>query len=198
MSLYKILGVSQDASLDDLKQAYRKLAMQHHPDRGGDKIEFTQIAAAYSILSNPDKRAYYDKHGDTENEQDVIESRAMHGLVIYLTKLIKDAGVNAVHIRYIPTLRDLIHVDRAKYVSTKRSVSEYINRVLVIMKRLKRKKGFDFIQMSLRSEIADLENFRVLTEDNVSVCDRMLELLATYDESFDIISMLQKGVSTDG
>ncbi|MFZ2322638.1 MAG: molecular chaperone DnaJ [Ignavibacteriaceae bacterium] len=64
---YEILGVSRDASKDDLKKAYRKLAMQYHPDRNpGDKEseeKFKEAAEAYEILSNDDKRARYDRFG---------------------------------------------------------------------------------------------------------------------------------------
>ena len=57
--LYKILGV--DKSVDDnaLKKAYRKLAMKHHPDKGGDEKEFKAISEAYEILSDSNKRKTY-------------------------------------------------------------------------------------------------------------------------------------------
>ncbi len=58
---YEILGVAKNASKDDLKKAYRKLAMQYHPDRNpGDKEseeKFKEAAEAYEILNNDDKRA---------------------------------------------------------------------------------------------------------------------------------------------
>ena len=58
---YQALGVQQGASDDDIKRAYRKLAMKHHPDRtGGDDTEFKKIQEAYATLSDPQKRAQYD------------------------------------------------------------------------------------------------------------------------------------------
>lgn len=57
---YSILGVSKDASADDIKKAYRKLATKHHPDKGGDVNKFQEIQEAYEILSDPDKRAEYN------------------------------------------------------------------------------------------------------------------------------------------
>ena len=57
---YSILGVSRNASPEEIKKAYRKLAMQHHPDRGGDHNKFAQINSAYETLSNSDKRSAYD------------------------------------------------------------------------------------------------------------------------------------------
>jgi len=65
--LYEILGVSRNASADDIKKAYRKLAIQYHPDRNpGDKAaeeKFKEMAEAYAILSDPDKRSRYDRFG---------------------------------------------------------------------------------------------------------------------------------------
>ena len=64
---YEILGVSKTASADELKKAYRKLAMQHHPDKNpGDKKaeeKFKEISHAYDILSDKQKRAAYDRYG---------------------------------------------------------------------------------------------------------------------------------------
>ncbi|MGC9530039.1 MAG: molecular chaperone DnaJ [Candidatus Bipolaricaulaceae bacterium] len=65
---YELLGVSRDASQEEIKRAYRRLAKQYHPDKfKGDKGEaerrFREITEAYEILSDPDKRAQYDRFG---------------------------------------------------------------------------------------------------------------------------------------
>lgn len=69
MSHYEVLGVQQDASIDDIKKAYRKLAMKHHPDRGGDAEKFKEIGQAYEVLSDPDRRARYDQFGTDDPQQ---------------------------------------------------------------------------------------------------------------------------------
>ena len=60
MDYYKVLGVSASATQDEIKSAYRKLAMKHHPDRGGDPKQFQDIQEAYANLSDPEKRQQYD------------------------------------------------------------------------------------------------------------------------------------------
>jgi curved DNA-binding protein len=57
---YSTLGVNKSASADEIKKAYRKLAMQHHPDRGGDQNKFKEIQNAYDTLSDPEKKSQYD------------------------------------------------------------------------------------------------------------------------------------------
>lgn len=62
--LYGVLGVDKNHATEDvIKKAYKKLAMKHHPDRGGDPEHFKKISEAYSILSDPEKKAKYDQFG---------------------------------------------------------------------------------------------------------------------------------------
>lgn len=61
---YEILGVNKSATADEIKRAYRKLAMTHHPDKhGGDDAKFKEIGEAYEALKDPQKRAGYDQFG---------------------------------------------------------------------------------------------------------------------------------------
>ena len=57
---YQTLGVPRTASDDEIKKAFRKLAMKHHPDRGGDEQQFKKINEAYDTLGDPEKRQQYD------------------------------------------------------------------------------------------------------------------------------------------
>lgn len=60
---YDILGVSKNASQDDIKTAFRKKAHEHHPDKGGDAEKFKEYNEAYQVLGNPEKRKQYDQFG---------------------------------------------------------------------------------------------------------------------------------------
>ncbi len=67
---YKTLGVPRNASADEIKKAYRKLARTHHPDAGGDEAKFKDINEAYEVLSDEKKRKLYDQYG-TANENHI-------------------------------------------------------------------------------------------------------------------------------
>jgi len=78
---YKILGLSNNASTDEIKKAYRKLAMQYHPDRNHGKEEwandkFKEINEAFSVLGVPKKRRQYDHFGVVDNIGDLFDSQA--------------------------------------------------------------------------------------------------------------------------
>src|ERR1700692_3025327 len=60
---YEILGVSKSASADEVKKSFRRAAVEHHPDRGGDEAKFKEINEAYEVLKDPDKRRRYDQFG---------------------------------------------------------------------------------------------------------------------------------------
>ena len=63
MDHYETLGVTRTASTQDIKKAYRKLASKHHPDKGGDANQFKKVSEAYEILSDPEKKQFFDQYG---------------------------------------------------------------------------------------------------------------------------------------
>lgn len=61
--LYDVLGVPKNATEAEIKKAFRKKALEHHPDKGGDEAQFKEVNAAYEVLGNAEKRELYDKYG---------------------------------------------------------------------------------------------------------------------------------------
>merc|ERR1719410_680675 len=60
----KLLQVEKNATESEIKKAYRKLAIKHHPDKGGDPEKFKEITRAYEVLSDSEKRRKYDQGGE--------------------------------------------------------------------------------------------------------------------------------------
>ena len=65
MSYYDVLGVDKSANQDEIKKAFRKKAVEHHPDKGGDEAKFREASEAYDVLSDEQKRREYDAYGSS-------------------------------------------------------------------------------------------------------------------------------------
>jgi len=68
--LYELLELEKDCSAEDIKKAYKKAALKHHPDRGGDADKFKEIGEAHEVLGDPERRKAYDKYGEESLTED--------------------------------------------------------------------------------------------------------------------------------
>jgi curved DNA-binding protein len=92
---YKVLGVERNASTDDIKKAYRRLALKYHPDRNpSDKKnaeeKFKKISEAYAVLSDPEKRKQYDSFGSDAFRQKYTQEDIFRGFD--LNEILRDLG----------------------------------------------------------------------------------------------------------
>lgn len=105
MNPYETLNVSKDATLEEIKSAYKKQAKKHHPDAGGDKEKFSEVSSAYALLSNPEKRAYYDEHGIEEEAQNSPRQMACAFLTQLFEGMIDAHGERIIKVDVIGELR---------------------------------------------------------------------------------------------
>jgi DnaJ-class molecular chaperone len=69
MDYYNTLGINKTASQDEIRKAYKKMSMKHHPDRGGDENTFKQVNQAYQTLSDPERKQMYDQYGTDDPQK---------------------------------------------------------------------------------------------------------------------------------
>ena len=87
MNPYEILGVELNASNEDIKQKYRQLASENHPDKGGDTEKFQLISLAYQILTDPIKRKTYDQNGIFFADSSIFQEAKDHIHRIFTNQL---------------------------------------------------------------------------------------------------------------
>jgi curved DNA-binding protein len=96
---YRILGMGKDSSLEDIKRAFRKLAIKYHPDKnpGSSEAEerFKEINEAYAVLSDPDKKAQYDRYGSAGFHQRYTQEDIFRGFDV--EDLFREMGFGAGH-----------------------------------------------------------------------------------------------------
>jgi len=95
MTHYETLGVNENAQPDEIKRAYRKLASQHHPDKGGDTARFQEIEAAYRILSDPAQREQYDhERRNPGGFRFNVNGHDLHGMPPHMEEMLRNFGFN--------------------------------------------------------------------------------------------------------
>jgi len=94
MDYYKILDVPKTANKEEIKRAYKKKAMSHHPDKGGDETIFKQINEAYQVLSDPQKKSNYDQYGSTDPQSTSFNFRSGSHHDYDIDEIFKNFGVH--------------------------------------------------------------------------------------------------------
>jgi DnaJ-class molecular chaperone len=80
VDLYNILGVSRSADVSDIRTAYKQLAREHHPDKGGDPEKFKELSQAHEILSDPQRRKMYDMTGSVSDQPQGMSGNPFGGM----------------------------------------------------------------------------------------------------------------------
>ena len=183
MSLYRDLDIDEDASDEQIKQAYRRKARIHHPDAGGDEDEFKRISFAYNVLSDPGKRANYDKTGQTEKPDP--KNAAKQVLANLYANCILQQNIDPDSVDIPQVLNRTINAREKKFLREKKLAETLIKKFENAGGRFSSKKENFFKSVSddkIKQLNAELNN--VLMQ--IEICKEMKVMLDEYDYRVDV------------
>lgn len=188
--LYEILGVARDADADTIKKAFRKLAQQHHPDKGGDHAKMQEVQQAYDVLGDAERRRQYDETGSTAPISSV-DDKARSALAEMINKAVEAVGTvgeDALEFHDpVQVVRDELHSVREANAEVRDKTQRKIRQRQTALKRLVRKEGEgpSILADALRGAIVQLENaIEQIAEKDVVIL-KILDMLAEYDYHTD-------------
>ena len=192
-NLYDILGVSKNATFEEIKAKYKSLAQQHHPDKGGDSELFKQIKNAYEILSDPINSKRYDTTGQFETKSSLRDS-ALEQLSRIFFNLIPNIN---------PETDDPILIMKNESRREKENVNHNINecngrmfKLKKIINKIKRKNndGENLLKMFAENQLKNHENELQNYIRQIQIIDTIIEILEDYQYG-DVTTLIENLMS---
>ena len=171
-SYYDILNISEEATSAEIKDAYRELAKQHHPDKEGSREEFETISKAYKVLSNPKERETYDEYGVDSDE---IAKRINSAIGCFEEAIRRDADniIESIERLQKESIRELENqIDGVNKTILRKN--ELLNRIVI-------KPDADFIGDHLRKEIHNMTLQIDMLNQAIEGVNSLSELFKGYE-----------------
>lgn len=176
--LYDTLGVKRDATQEEIKESYRNLAKETHPDKGGDTEKFQKLQLAYSILSNQEKRERYDKTGATAKTPfDALLINYINGIVGEVLSSGKDVDL-------IDLIKKVTKDSIRQFDKAHDSLVREKGRVEALAKSFKIKKGTDYITPILSDRIRLIERQQATNREEKKTLEDIYEVICGYDYDY--------------
>ena len=169
-NLYEILAVAKDATAEQIKKAYRKLAMKHHPDKGGDELQFKELSKAYSVLSDEDKRKRYDETGQVEEERDPF-NEILASFVSDLQDNVDSLNTDIIDIAKKKIKKEIKEINLAR-IQTENKI-KYLN---FFLKRIKKDTESNVFNLVTKSKIEQLKSKLEAITKSMDILKRMQDV----------------------
>jgi hypothetical protein len=200
--LYNTLGVPVKASMDNIKEAFRKKAKKAHPDRGGDPEEFRALMLAYDILSDEEKRKRYD---GGENPDSMSQEQPPIGMIFAIfNQIIDNINADLIHNDLFEIIRQNIRANIQNMQAQKSTNQNNIKKYGNVIKRIKKSgKSEPYIRF-LEDKIRDCNSVVLQIERNIKTGEDALILLDGCEYDFEplrrtiILNYGDGGTSTSG
>ncbi len=184
---YKTLRVKKKATQEEIKDAYRNLAREYHPDKkNGNAKKFKELASAYEILSDPERRKFYDRTGSSTSANEIISQASgllqqLFQIVVGQKGLVRVQAIDM--IAEINSQLDSGFIELDKNIDVARKSRKEIGKVL---KKVKHENTMNPISLMLKQEIAKHSTTIEKSKHNIMVGKKARELWNEYGYDFDL------------
>ena len=179
MTYYEILGVERDATFKEIKQAFRRLSMRIHPDRGGTTEEFQEAKMAYECLSNANRREAYDRTGNDSGEVVDTASKARAALAELFSQVITNPPQN---MDIVDAAKKFLH-GKVKELDKEldKSVRDEAKFMKMAGKAVKKGKGVNILKAVIEERVKVVARHRASIEENTILAKMCLEMVEDYE-----------------
>lgn len=187
-SLYQDLGVSPNASPEEIARAGKAAVRKHHPDAGGDPEKFDATMKALVILRDPEKRERYDRTGETSEPEGLLEAEAREVVIQTIVNMLRDPGLDLRRVNIVVQAAAQITEGRRRHEQNMRATEQSIVRLEDGRRRLKRKNpdGDDALDNMVNHLIQQMRGSVANAQRNLMVAARALEIVADYEYVVDM------------
>ena len=180
--LYDVLGVDHNATSEQIKKAYKKLANKHHPDKErGDEELFKRINQAYETLIDPVKRQSYDITGIYEGTDAIHVKSARESIELAVFNIINMNEANIEYVDIVQTIKQNIHNDK---IANKKN-EETINKLITRLNKNKERATGNLVISAFDKQIRAQQDALTQTTNNKKVLDIADKLINSCKYKFD-------------
>lgn len=183
---YKVLGVDIDATIKQIKKAFRKKSMETHPDKGGSNEEFQEVTKAYEILATPHKRKQFDETGTVDEEKDNRQHINTEIANVFFAVL----NQNEHSIQYKDIIKEMITVFKKgieEAINIQAKLRFQIEKFEKISSRIENTKGEENIfENFVNAEIGKINHSIQNNDDTIKRLELATTIIETYKCEYEV------------
>lgn len=182
MKLYEVLGVAFDASTAEIKAAYRRLAIQRHPDRGGSAEAMAELNEAYEVLKDPERRQHYNETSQTHLVPP-LDKEAMDVILYFFNQMLQDERSETIN--NIEGIRRIITAEIEEKLQALDRGQQELDFLARRAKRIKVRGGkINYLAAAIAQRRDQVESLRRDDADRVARLKHAFTLLDDFSDSY--------------
>lgn len=189
VSPYTVLGLKDGSESKEARAAFRRLSKSMHPDRGGDPQKFAELAWAHEVLTDVERKAFWDENGFDMGLRSKLESEALEVLTGYLQLMLTQDPDPGDSQDLVTALKDHAHRETVNAKENLAKLNRAIPRVDQLRKRFRRRGGGNeqgsVVDNILANQREALAKAKHQVQVQIAQRNRVIEILSEYDDIFE-------------